>query len=391
MKKMLCLAACAVMVMGVAANAEELTLSITSGGAATVTVSAGATVDFEITGVLEAGTEGLGLWAADLDASAEIAIDGGIIPEPTADPMVRFVKTAGLTNPAGYGGTFVDPTLMQIGGAQNTIGYSTSHPSYPNPDYPVGAVLLGVANTTETLAEGSITAPSVTGTYTMTISGGFANTIDLGEASAPYAVSAATIAYGNATLTVNVGGPPNLTNAYSRGYHEACGTWAGGDVEYNIGLADGLCEPRVQDNGSTQLDIRMVFDAAVTPGALVASITPNPGVTHAFAAGAGPNEAILSFASPVPKGRYDVLFTAGANGGFPICYIAGDVDCSCDTTALDMAVVQSGGNWLQDLNTANSRADVNRDGCVTALDMAVIQAGGNWLQPVPAETCTCTP
>jgi hypothetical protein len=75
---------------------------------------------------------------------------------------------------------------------------------------------------------------------------------------------------------------------------------------------------------------------------------------------------------------------------FPVCYVEGDVNCSGDTTGLDLARIQSPANWMKDLSQdPDPRADVNRDGEITGCDLAKTQSPAFWNQPVPPLTCTC--
>ena len=67
---------------------------------------------------------------------------------------------------------------------------------------------MTIAHVSTVLAEGTInTAGWADGTYEFDISGGFANTIDLGGAGPVYDVTPASIAYGNAKYAVVVDGP----------------------------------------------------------------------------------------------------------------------------------------------------------------------------------------
>ena len=95
--------------------------------------------------------------------------------------MLSFTRPAGLTNPAGFGGTVVGGQLRQVGGAQNTI--KNTFAPYPN-----GTVVTGVAaaGAPVTLASGQLTAPVAPGTYTLTPSGVVANVIRQGETGTPF-------------------------------------------------------------------------------------------------------------------------------------------------------------------------------------------------------------
>ena len=377
MKKALMIAACAVLMTGVAANAASLTMEI-RGDAST---TEGAMYEFEIVAMLGAGSDGLALIGVDLEASAGVTLS----PLAAGASMSSFVKVEGLTNPDGYGGTDVDGKLLQIGGGQNTIGYSTSDPAYPNPDYPVGDVVLGIGDEVEVvIATGTVTAPDAD--FSLTISGAFANTIDEGQTEAPYAVSAVdepVIYVDGGVLNVAVGGGVTLTAAASVGEHAGFG-----DVSLAIG-ADGLNEPRDQ-GASGDLYLVMEFDGDVDAMGLAVAFDPALSVGASVSAGAAANMAEIHFDGAVNTGRYTVTVSGDAAGEFDICYVKGDSNCSGDATGLDLAVIQSPTNWNTALaDGASARADINRDGQATGLDLAAVQSPTAWNQPVPALTCTC--
>jgi hypothetical protein len=64
--------------------------------------------------------------------------------------------------------------LVQCGGGQNTINNTVA-----NAPFPIGAVVTHLGHTEIVVAEGSLTAPGGEGTYTLSISGIFANAISL--------------------------------------------------------------------------------------------------------------------------------------------------------------------------------------------------------------------
>lgn len=110
-------------------------------------------------------------------------------------------------------------------------------------------------------------------------------------------------------------------------------------------------------------------------------------------AGASETEFELQFAGDVARGGdwVTVATAGGALTEFPLCYVAGDVNCSGDVTGLDLAAIQSPAYWNLDLLAAPSaRADVNRDGRMTGLDLARVQSPANWNQPTPpVSECGC--
>jgi hypothetical protein len=184
----------------------------------------------------------------------------------------------------------------------------------------------------------------------------------------------------------------NLTAAYSVGIHAASGGYAGGTVEFAIGIdGTGLVEPREQAVG--EMSIRLVFDADVDAGGYAVSVAPDTGAMGSLSAGAVANELILSFDAVFPTGRYEITLTSGTRAviTFPMCYSQGDSNCSGDTTGLDLALIQSPSSWNRDLSEplVDPRGDVNRDGQVTGLDLAKAQSPAFWNLPIPSLTCSC--
>ncbi len=141
-----------------------------------ITVDPGAVVSYKVTAVLsDQVNEGLALIGFDL------VFDGGDLEQadtPNTDPMMNFVRNAGIDNPAGYGGTIIDGDLIQIGGGQNTI---KNFVDPENPEFPVGTVITGVAWSDQVVVTGQLTAPNTEGTYTLSIQNLFANVIRDGE------------------------------------------------------------------------------------------------------------------------------------------------------------------------------------------------------------------
>lgn len=157
------------LVLSGALQASDLDLAVESGGATTVQVFPGDVVNFAVRGELtDNDNQGLAMFAFDL------AFDGGPLTQLTAGPnMGPFVAPAGINNPAGFGGTVDGLSLLQVGGAQNTIN-NTFAPQ------PIGMVQTGLCGlgSPETLATGSLVAPPLPGTYTISVSNLFANAID---------------------------------------------------------------------------------------------------------------------------------------------------------------------------------------------------------------------
>lgn len=169
------------LVLGAAAPslATNLDLAVQSGGLTTVTVPPGANVTYDVVGVLsDAASDGLAGFSLDL------TFTGGPLPqanEPSTPPMVSFDRPAGLTNPAGFGGTVSAGKLVQVGGAQNTI--ANTFAPFPN-----GNVVTDVAQIGQALplVTGQLTAPLAPGTYTLSTSAVVANVIRQGQTGVPF-------------------------------------------------------------------------------------------------------------------------------------------------------------------------------------------------------------
>ena len=160
-------------------SASNLDLRFESGGQSTVKVGPGAAVPYAVVGELSDNlNQGLAMFSFDL------AFGGGPLSpafEPSTSPMVNFDRPAGLTNPAGFGGTQAGPLLRQVGGAQNTINNSFA-------PYPSGPVVTDVAQNggAEVLVNGSLTTPYLVGTFALAPSDIVANVIRLNETGTPF-------------------------------------------------------------------------------------------------------------------------------------------------------------------------------------------------------------
>jgi hypothetical protein len=161
------------------ALATNLNLQVESGGLTTVVVLPGANVPYSVVGVLsDAASDGLAGFSFNL------AFTGGPLVkanEPTAGPMVSFDRPAGLTNPAGFGGTVVAGQLIQVGGAQNTI--ANTFAPFPNGNVVTDVAQLGQA---VVLVSGNLTAPVAPGTYVLSPSAVVVNVIRPGETGIPF-------------------------------------------------------------------------------------------------------------------------------------------------------------------------------------------------------------
>jgi hypothetical protein len=164
---------------GSVAQATDLTLTARSAGNSTIVVAPGATVNYEVVADLsDAANEGLAYFRFDASFS------GGPLSkaaEPNAMPMLNFVAPAGFSNPAGLGGTVSGGSLLQIGGAQNTINNVFA-------SAPVGVVQTGLAKPGNSLVvvQGTLTAPVYVGSYTLSLTNIDANVIKQGETGFPF-------------------------------------------------------------------------------------------------------------------------------------------------------------------------------------------------------------
>ena len=161
------------------ALATNLHLIVQSGGSNTVAALPGATVNYAVIGQLSDGaSDGLAAFSLNLTFSG-----GALSPAnaPSSAPMTSFNRPAGLTNPAGYGGTVVSGVLVQVGGAQNTI--RNVFAPYPN-----GNVITDVAQIGQPLplVTGQLTAPLIPVNYTLVPSSVVANVILQGQNGIPF-------------------------------------------------------------------------------------------------------------------------------------------------------------------------------------------------------------
>lgn len=158
-----------------------------------VTVGLGATVNYQVVGVLnDSINEGLALVGFDL------AFTGGPLTQannPTSAPMNNFANNLGINNPAGYGGTVQGGVLKQVGGGQNTIKNTAD-----NAPFPIGTVITGLAQPPNALilVTGSLTAPMAEGTYNLNLTNLFGNVIKDGETGE---IFYKTEAFGNGSIT----------------------------------------------------------------------------------------------------------------------------------------------------------------------------------------------
>lgn len=182
--------------------AADLNVSVTSSGASSINVTPGSPVSYEVTAVLsDTNNEGLGAVLFDL------SFTGGALSaaeEPVSNPMLNFDRPAGLTNPAGFGGTVIGGNLVQIGGAQNTIKNTIV-----NAPFPLGNVITSVGHSPVVVVTGTLTAPMTDGTYTLNVSGVVGSAIVDGEDGSGTFWATEPVGSGVlSNLTVNVAGIP---------------------------------------------------------------------------------------------------------------------------------------------------------------------------------------
>ena len=188
---------------GSVVSATDLNLRAVSGGSNSIVVAPGAEVSYEILGLLSSDTDNQGLALFGYD----VGFSGGPIDALSCTPTVAsFVIPEGINNPAGCGGTLNVPAkegmAVQVGGAQNTINNVDT-----NAAFPIGVVVLNIGHTEDILSTGTLTAPSVEGVYTLSISDGFANVISATQPGGiDFMVVEEVLNVTTEVLTIEVGG-----------------------------------------------------------------------------------------------------------------------------------------------------------------------------------------
>jgi hypothetical protein len=199
---------------GAAAGQPAVTVAIESPQAGS-SVAPGATVTWIIRySVSAADNLGLALLCCDLsqDAGNPALFD---LPPAAGVPaeMTNFSRPAGIANrgeggaTTGYIGVQRGPAgqrnLVQIGGAQNTLGQALP----PGSGIAENAIVIpGVGQSgAVVLASGSFAAPSTPGTYTLRLSNGIANVLTAFNAPPVHSpVAAATVSFAPATISFTV-------------------------------------------------------------------------------------------------------------------------------------------------------------------------------------------
>ncbi|HUW81922.1 MAG TPA: hypothetical protein VMZ31_03880 [Phycisphaerae bacterium] len=346
----------AVVAIAYAGSAWGATFTVEIAATSSTTVGPGGSVSYEITGVVsDDGNLGLGIFGVDLQTDTVVA-QLGATEGPSCGP---FVKNAGITNPAGYGGTADSDDLLQIGGGQNTIGNDPNDPNLPA--YPGGVVVEVIAlGTPAVLATGSVTAPTTEGTYNVSLANPFASVLveDMGSF---YRVEAATASVGaSGSFQIYVDSTPSLISSDPN--------------------ADSTL-PKTQNNV-----IRLVFNAAIAmpggnPLVIVELADPNNDLSSSFTYTADPNDTgdpsgatlkasengavltNLTWYHITPDASFDVLpFTLDA------CTLRGDCDGGGRVTTLDYVCVKETLGPRGDM-----REDLDGSGRVTTGDYLVVK------------------
>lgn len=192
-----------------------------------------------------------------------------------ANPGPGF-SNFGLTNPSaspnlsGYSGTCSGTMLLQLGGGQNTIGNTPG-----GAPYPIGSVDQGIGNGGwVTIAEGIFDVPALGAGENIVLAADtvFANTINTGQASAPYAVTEVTNITVTGDLTISAGVLCDAGDVNCDGFVDAndvAGVANGANFQQNPAACD-----RTDVNGDTFTDANDIafivnnvrFQVINTPG-----------------------------------------------------------------------------------------------------------------------------
>jgi hypothetical protein len=277
--------------------------------------------------------------------------------------MSQFVLNQGLTNPAGYGGTISGNSLLQIGGAQNTIN-NVNPPPYPigTPDPNVGVPY----GTPITVATGSETVGHI-----VTLWEPFANVILAGEGGPVFAVQGATVVLDPLHTSVPISGGVNFNgNADSVGTVCTLTNLATASIEPRSGRIRDL---RFHFDGAPSGAVTLMWDNSCPPSG--ASFVAYSGASAMTCSALG-NDMKCLFA-PALENRATYQFDLSAQTGNPpgttlyvISGLVGDVNSSKNVSGADVSSVNS--NW----GSANCRADVNESGSVSGADVSTVNS--NW-------------
>lgn len=299
-------------VLALAGSAYGADLSLTireaGGGSSAVEAAGGATVDYEVVGILsDTNNEGLALFGFTL------AFDGGDLMQasaPAGDITDGFVSPNGINNPAGFGGTIINGDLVQVGGGQNTIKNTID-----NAPFPIGmTVYTGLGHSEVVLATGSLTVPNGSDgeMFELAVSDVFANVIKQGETGMPFYKTEAAGVGSLTNLNITIGGGCMLVDASNP---DTCSIDAGAPSN-----ADG--------SGSFGADSIVLNFSCATAGTVEANdITIEGGAAPSIDGGTNVGMTLeLDLSGPIATGVY----TCFAFNSDQTCvgYLPGDVDGS---------------------------------------------------------------
>ncbi|MBN1513125.1 MAG: hypothetical protein JXB13_14010 [Phycisphaerae bacterium] len=301
MKRILLTTLCVMLGAGTVAQAGDMEFRLvdTAGNSSGFYTAGTLTLEVRALVTPTAGEGGLALFGFDFETPPGVPL----VSNQFTSTLTSFVKNEGLTNPMGFGGTLSGNKLLQVGGGQNTIGYTGTSPAYPT-----GPVVAGIGLPETTIATIVLDTAGLTGReYVFRISNGFANLIDPASqpSAPPYTVSTANMLAGSPTYTLM--SPPDHTqlndDVKSWKYH---GT-ALGEIGLPIPLAPQARAPIETREGSvTKLTFSFSYPvdpvtfgpSAITicghmnsppPPAMAALDGTNTLATLTWAAGAVPN------------------------------------------------------------------------------------------------------
>jgi len=385
----------AVVVLGFVgfASADTVTVGVqTPTGETEVTVAPGEPVDYQLVGLLTNvdGNDGLAFVSVDVNATA--GLDLIPVDAPSSGAMDSFVRPDGYDGGPtqnGYEGTLIAGILVQVGGAQNTIGNTVDQ----NP-YPIGTVVLNVAHAQVVVAEGTVTAPATEGDYIISVSNVFANMLT--DTVGPvYPVEAVDGQVGT-SLVIHVqeitAVEPALLSVVTVKNHTGVGDVAVPvDTTASVGVNSGAVTTESRTTGITRLELNFGVPLDASVGGLneaAVDITPAPGVGITTSLANGDTTLVLAFAPAIPdENTYTVQLTssvtasAGATGdrNFEVRALAGNVVSEAGAgpqtvNAIDIGLTGIRGKFAADVsNPVNAPSDVNLDGVINALDVSCVR------------------
>ena len=344
-------------------------------------------VYFVIEGEVSTGDcEGLALFGVDVTVTGPSVIDHDldiVITAPTGDIADYFVTPAGLTNPVGFGGTptaAVD-SLMQVGGAQNTI-HNVDPPEAPT----AWPIATGVAQGgLITLAEGTITLPPgvLEGDYTITLSDGFGNVLITEHTDPSYwEVAQAAIVDAGMSCQFEVKGAVTIPHI------DAVASWVDhGGTERPIDTLTDPVESRLA--GVTKVVVGM--DVAMDPATVIAGNVsvvgvnnPGPHVPDSVTLGGADDVITIEFLTALPDidcYAFDLAGMQSFDGGdfefpeegqFEIIALVADVNGDSAVSTADNSSVKA--RLEAPVTDDNCRYDVNNDGFISTADNSSVKA-----------------